>query len=47
MTLWLSITSFIAILMEKYGIYVNQNDIMTSISITISHMITISIWQLF
>ena len=44
---WLYYTIFITFLIEKYGIFLNQNNILMSISITVSHMITISIWQIF
>ena len=44
---WLIITTLLAFILEIQGLYVNKNDIMVSFSVTISHMITISLWQLF
>lgn len=44
---WIITSLFTGTLIDKFGLFVNENDIQLSISITMSHMFTISFWQMF
>ena len=44
---WLVTTFLMTLILENYQIIINKEILTSSISITIPHMITISIWQLF